>query len=218
MVPLRAAIAPGRVSNPLGLIRFVCRVGKGFPWFWLTSPLPPGVRWVLSSRSGSPVLPMMATWASSGIESITIPSQHELAQPTLDSLLTVSPFVGEVAGLLKSSRGGRTVEELAELIPNATVSDLESTITSLNPYLDRIEQQRLRLAFAEEEVAQDFEIFKRLADWLSTKSRQSDSWLWEYPWLLFKLGKRSDIALLLEDPVVTWRLWSSITVRMSSIT
>ena len=180
----------------------------GFPWLWLTSPLPSGVKLVISSKNDPSLHSLINLWQSRGMGTISLPPSNDPPPPTQEDLSQDEPLCSDIAPLLAVSRGGRTVEELAELLPLATEEELDDAIRRLSPKLEKIEHGRLALVTAVDSPIGDSETRKSLADWLATKPHTSDHWLWEYPWQLAQLGQWEAMRQLLTNPLMTWRLWS----------
>jgi len=170
----------------------------GHPWFWLTSPFPPSVRLILSSGPGE----FAETCKSRGIETVlcSTPSSDR------ENITSSSAWQDEIVELLCASRGGRTEEELTSILSAPDESEVSDAVAALGPMIERDDQGQFFVSVAKFEA--DRSAHEKIADWLRTQPRQSDGWLWEYPWQLMKLDRWEELADLLSHPSMMWRWWS----------
>lgn len=172
---------------------------SGDPWFWLTSPLPPNVRLILSAAPGE----RTSAWQTRGMETLTLHS----APPITTDQYSLTPLQEEIARLIRASRGGRTIDELAELLPQANDTEILEAIDEMNPLLGYNDQKHWFLT-DKANVFISRDDLKRIGEWLRVKPEESDAWLWEYPYLLAQLERWDELAEIFTRPTTVWRWWN----------
>jgi hypothetical protein len=180
-------------------IDLVDHLESGDPWFWLTSPLPVKVRHILSASPGE----LTSAWQARGMEALSLKpiTTMETSPPSF------TPLQAEILQLLRSSRGGRTSDEVAEILPDANDAAITDALVGMSQFVGINDQKRWFLKEKKDSIirADDFE---RIGEWLKGKPEESDTWLWEYPPLLARLERWDELAEIFSRPTTVWRWWN----------